>query len=77
MHCISREFFANIAALFSGELFVTDGDDDGDPAMKAQRTSGADSISSKAFLVCRSERKSFHLEEDIRVEVRDEDFRRL
>lgn len=46
------------------------------PAMKAQRAGGADSISSKAFLVSRSERKSFHLEEDIRVEVRDGDFRR-
>lgn len=43
--------------------------------MKAQRAGGADSFSSKAFLVCRSERKSFHLEEDIGVEVRDGDFR--
>lgn len=44
--------------------------------MKAQRAGGAVSISRKAFLVCRSERKSFHLEEDIRVEVGDGDFRR-
>lgn len=44
--------------------------------MKARRAGGADSVSSKAFLVCRSERKGFHLEEDIRVEVRDGDFRR-
>lgn len=28
MHCALREFFANIAALFSGGPFVIDGDDD-------------------------------------------------
>lgn len=44
--------------------------------MKAQRAGGAVSISRKAFLVCRSERKSFHFEEDIRVVVGDGDFRR-
>lgn len=75
--------FLPILLLCSGDLFVIDGDDDDDghrelknPAMKAQRAGGAGSISSKAFLVCRSERKSFHLEEDIRVEVRAGDFRR-
>lgn len=82
MHCVSGEFFANIAAFFAGDLFVIDGDDDDvhrefkNPAMKAQRAGGANSISNKAFLVCRSERKSFHLEGDIRVEVRVGDFRR-
>lgn len=26
MHCVSREIFANIAAMFSGDLFVIDSD---------------------------------------------------
>lgn len=77
-----RGIFCQYCCIFSGDLFVIDGDDDDghrefkNPAMKAQRAGGADSISSKAFLVFRGERKSFHLEGDIRVEVRVGDFRR-
>jgi len=45
--------------------------------MKAQMTGGTDCILSDTLfclLVCRSNRKSFHLKEDIRVEVGDGDF---
>lgn len=36
MHCVSREFFANIVELFSGDLFVIDGD--GDDAHRELKT---------------------------------------